>query len=381
MDPAFLTTTKIYDTVTDFGNWTPALDSLCHSVGARAGALLLRDYGENPYTISALSTVYVRMFERGNGQHFVDNLMHYESQQWDYVGQMKIGTVYRDEEMSVDRAVLDNRPDYLHLKQHAGILRRIICGLNRNNGWFDAVALGFPLDVGFVPDPTMRRLSWYLPHLTKTIEIGRTFNFLRVKYNAVLTVLNQINIGIILALENGEVLLANKEAERLLDENDGLLRNRKNLISCANFEQNAALRTYIQEVAQTANGEANTAHRHLALARRSGESPLLVDVTPVRDASDELNAQLRGSIIIVIDPDQTEALQIDKFAGLYRLSKAETHVCELLLRGHTAHEIAEIRGTTHNTSRNQIQAIYSKTATKRRSDLVRLILRILPPIL
>ncbi len=55
---------------------------------------------------------------------------------------------------------------------------------------------------------------------------------------------------------------------------------------------------------------------------------------------------------------------------LTRLSPGERRVADLLAVGHTMREIAEIRGVSLNTVRNQVAAIYRKTGVKNRAMLL-----------
>jgi DNA-binding NarL/FixJ family response regulator len=52
----------------------------------------------------------------------------------------------------------------------------------------------------------------------------------------------------------------------------------------------------------------------------------------------------------------------------------------LLLQGLEPGHIAEERRTSQHTVRNQIASVYAKSGARNRSDLVRLIVRVLPPV-
>ena len=73
-------------------------------------------------------------------------------------------------------------------------------------------------------------------------------------------------------------------------------------------------------------------------------------------------------------------LRIDRFAALYRLTPAEAEVCKMILHGMETQDIADMRATSPITAKNQITAILAKAGVNRRSDLIRLIIRILPPV-
>lgn len=372
---------RIYDAAMDDSAWQPAIDGIVSHLGARVGALLVRDHGAVPYTVNAVNDVYARLIASGLGQYYMQNLAHLEAAQFAYFHQLRAGEIWRDDDMGIAREVLDQRPDYQFLREHVGIQRRLGFRLNENRGWFDVMTLGFPTGLDRVPETAYSSLGPFLPHLAKSIEIGRTFNTLKVRYNAVLAMLDKVAIGLLLALESGEIVVANREAERILSLHDGIGKTVAGHLILRDADGNAAVHTHIATVARTAAGEADAAERVMRVTRPSGLHPFLIEVTPLRDSRAELERNLRGALVVLVDPDHQAELNIAGFGALYRLTPAETQVCELMIRGHQAPEIAEIRGTSLATARNQIAAVYLKTETRRRGDLIRLVIRTLPPIL
>lgn len=371
----------IYDAALDETAWKTALDSVVGHVGARVGALLVRDQGAMPYMVNALSAVYAALMASGPGQHYLQALAHHEAAQFAYFQRLRACQIWRDDDMGIPREVLDQRPDYLFLREHAGIERRLGFRLNENRGWFDVMTLGFPAGLDRIPQATFATLAPFLPHMAKAVEMGRTFNALKLRYNAVLAMLDKIAVGLILALESGEVIVANREAERILALQDGITRTPANRLLLRDGDETALLQAQIAVVARTASGEADAAERLMRIPRPSGLHPLLVEVMPLRDSRAELERNLRGSLLVLVDPDHQTDLDIAGFGALHQLTPAETQVCELMILGHQAPEIAEIRGTRLPTVRNQIAAVYQKSGTHRRGELIRLVIRTLPPIL
>jgi len=371
----------LYDCALEPDRWQCALDAVVCDMGARAAILLVRDFRAGPWSLNHLCSVYSDMFARGAGAVYVEKFAHLEEQQVAALEGLRVLDMVADTDLGVDRQTLDSRADYGFLAREIGIRRRLVSRLNDKPGWFDLIAVAFDHAVEAPSNRARAALGDHLPHIAKSIEIERTFTDLRQRYNAVLNVLDRIRIGIILALNDGEILLANAEAERLLSDRDGLRRTPLNTTACDDPDQSAAFQAHIAAVALTSRGEGDVAGRQMRVDRRSGGTPLLVDFAPIRDASDELNERFTGAIALVVDPDRTEDLRIDPFAALFDLTGAEAAVCELMLRGHSAPEIAEARGRSVETVRNQIKAVYAKTETRDRGSLVRLVVRTLPPVI
>ena len=106
----------------------------------------------------------------------------------------------------------------------------------------------------------------------------------------------------------------------------------------------------------------------------------MIDIAPLRDASDELQATPQGALVTFIDPDDAPSVQTARFSRIYDLTAAEAEICTLLLDGLDLDQIAETRNTTPVTAKNQIASIYQKTGVRRRAELIRLIMRCLPPV-
>jgi len=375
------TITRIYDAAADHLRWREALDAVAAHVGARAGALLVRDFSGMPFSINALSSAYKRIETTGEAEYYMKNLAHFEGPQWEFISRMRPGEIGRDEDMGIQRADLDHRADYVFLRRTIGTQRRLAFRLNDNRGWFDGVTLAFPAEITFVPPSAIHDLRPLLPHMAKAVAIGRTFNQLKDRYHAVLAVLDKVAVGLVLALESGEIVVANREAERIFSLHDGIGKSRTNRLSLRDGDETAQLQAHISAMARTASGGAGAAERVMRLMRPSGHYPFLVEVMPLRDSGAEIGRDLHGALIILVDPENQTDLNIAGFAALHELAPAETQVCDLLIRGYQAPEIAEIRATSLSTARNQIAAVYLKTATRRRGDLIRLVIRTLPPIL
>lgn len=252
--------------------------------------------------------------------------------------------------------------------------------LNADRLCFDAMSLGFDDTKGFVPPAGCDRLRPFLPHLTKAVELGRTFMRLRERYKAALSAIDRVQVGMAVALPSGELLFENAEAKRILEQKDGLRKASDGHLRAADPDLTAAISQAIGEASETAAGRAGREEALFAIPRRSDAAPLMVEVAPLKDSAAELDLALEGAMVTLIDPASVPPINIKRFAAAYGLTAAESAVCTLLLAGCTIPEIAERRGTSPVTVKNQAGAIMAKAGVGRRSDLVRLILRVLPPV-
>ena len=107
---------------------------------------------------------------------------------------------------------------------------------------------------------------------------------------------------------------------------------------------------------------------------------MLVEVAPLGDRAGEVGFGVAGALVTLIDPERAPALDISRFARLQGLTEAEADVCAGMVAGLTGAAIAERRSTSLETVKCQISSVLSKAGVRRRSELIRLVVRTQPPI-
>ena len=82
----------------------------------------------------------------------------------------------------------------------------------------------------------------------------------------------------------------------------------------------------------------------------------------------------RGVSLFVSDPDTALLIQPETLEGLYGLTVAEAKLVIALVSGQTLDAIAAATGTSPNTLKNQLKAVFRKTNTSRQAELMKLVL-------
>lgn len=108
---------------------------------------------------------------------------------------------------------------------------------------------------------------------------------------------------------------------------------------------------------------------------RQDMAALVASVTPLRGGDDGVFATAPLAMVVIKDPVAAHDAVADRIRELYSLTPAETRVALALLDGCSPREAAARLGVTFQTVRNQLQALYDKTATGRQSALVLLLAR------
>ncbi|WP_299606094.1 helix-turn-helix transcriptional regulator [uncultured Tateyamaria sp.] len=373
---------EIYDAAVNLGRWRRALDGVANAVEAKAIALLIRRSDPASKDLQMLNSTYLNFVRSPWGIYYGLRLSRLQDPDWEFLSKQPAHQLTPDTKIGPSAAELDARADYAFLRKRLKLGRRLGVRLNSDKVWFDAMSIAFPTGANQVPVAAIQDTYFLLPHLTKAVELGRTFAELKSRYSAALTALNRVKAGLAIALPSGDIIVENDEAKRILDQQDGLTKERNGRLRCHDHDQNAELSEAIQKAANTARGEDNCDEWLIALQRPSGQSPLLLDVAPLKDSKAELEGPLEGALVTVIDPDRVPHIRVDRFVALYGLTEAEAEaeVCKLVLQGVSIMEMAEMRSTSPVTVKNQISAILSKTGVGRRSELIRMVIRVLPPV-
>lgn len=370
---------SIYDSAVDSSVWGEALERSAIAVGAKGSLLLIIDQNKkNDLEINHFSKIWINMPEKM--AMYNEKYAHYEKPAWNILYSMDKQTLMLDTEVWSDEPDLINRPDYLFLREQIGIVHKCAARLNDNNSWWDAITFHFDERLRQIPKQSLAGINLILPHVAKAVEISRSFELLKIQYNAVLAALDHVEIGMCITTAQGDAVVCNEEAGRILDENDGIRMMGDKRFQFQDPERQAEFDQAVFSASATARGE-QTTHEFLFVGeRRSNKDPLLIEVSPLRDYANELSGRLSGALITLIDPSNTRPFNAGRLIASYKLSKSEADVCQLLLEGNTTVNIAEIRSVSPETIKTQISSIFQKTRCARRSDLIRLVLKTTPPI-
>lgn len=370
--------TRIYDVAIDPNGWPETLSQFAGFMDARTATVEVIDTLHAEHNVTASSPG----FTADEIEFFKQNYSIYDVPAYQYVAnknQQGFITDYEALGFTSEDEYAAHPPTRYYLETY-GVRYRAASLLNLNGAWFDVLALQYSADRGPPTTQEDELARVLLPHFAKAVELGRSFQMLRSRFNAVLQALDHFHIGTFIALGDGQVLLRNREADRILSLADGLAIDRGGRLTVSASATRLQLHKAMLLAASTAQGAGTEAEIVFPAARPSGAESFLLSVSPLRDSDAELDPNLRGAIVFVIDPENRTHISTTGLEKLFGLTRAEADVCDLLLQGRGTREIAEIRGTTVGTVRWQIKCVLTKTRSLRRADLVRLALAVNLPI-
>jgi DNA-binding CsgD family transcriptional regulator len=164
----------------------------------------------------------------------------------------------------------------------------------------------------------------------------------------------------------GRVVYANRAAEKLLAQNDGLCMKDQTLTAASAAENRALQQLFAAESAESAG--------LLRIPRRSGKQPYLATRMQVSSDTAAPDARRPSVVVLVHDPEWNMHGRIAALCKRHALTAAECSVVEALLKTGSAKATAIHLRLSDNTIKTHLKSIFSKTDTHRQADLIRLAL-------
>jgi DNA-binding response OmpR family regulator len=207
------------------------------------------------------------------------------------------------------------------------------------------------------------------PQITKI----RVQNHIKNKYMNGFSVMamDALSLAILIVDEHGAVKYINTCAKELLNTKIHSLKIKDDYLSAISFSDKSKLSAFI--TAATSTEEIRSA------MFLHDEEVRQIFITPLPSTSSFIqNVTMPLALILITEPNETLS-EVQLMGKLYDLSPAELRVATALLAGKSPGEYASEAGLTLHTVRSQLKNLFSKTYTRRQSELVALLSK-LPPL-
>ena len=208
-----------------------------------------------------------------------------------------------------------------------------------------------------------------IPHLARSMRMHGVLARLSAESGALLECLDRLARGFVLLDACGKVLRANRAAERIANQRDGLSLSSQGL-RCNESSQSAALQKMIHDAALTARGKSQSSGGTLLISRPSLRRPYIAAVSPHRSSAAGTAA------VLLIDPEESPEPSAEIAARLFGFTRSETRLALLLAQGIRLEDAAQQLSTTMNTVRTHTQRMLAKAGVRRQTDLVLLLNKI-----
>ena len=214
----------------------------------------------------------------------------------------------------------------------------------------------------------LERLSRIAPHLVRAAGVSLRLSRAEIDKTANAEALDRVAQGVLIVATNGEILFANRSAESLLAEADGI-KAEQNLLRANNLVDTAQFQRLIGTAAERLDAAGGVMTVQRPLPRR----PLSVLVAPLNIESTWFMMGRPAAIVFVVDPDSAPPTAEGQLRNLYRLTPAEAAVAMAIARGAGLQAAADELHISLTTARTHLQHVFEKTETRRQAELVRLV--------
>jgi DNA-binding CsgD family transcriptional regulator len=197
-------------------------------------------------------------------------------------------------------------------------------------------------------------------------------------FDALGRTLDSIVIGVIIVADHGRILHANQAAQRMLDARSPII----SLGGCLGALQGELTKELRRAIA--------TAQADASVIGAAGIGVPLVDknmiaatahVLPLACGNRPTSREDRQTAAAVfVTPSAVSPADFGTVARIFSLTPAEARLLQHLASGASLTEAASALGITEATARTHRNHIFTKTGVSRRTDLLALVGRLVPPI-
>ncbi|MHB9116784.1 MAG: helix-turn-helix transcriptional regulator [Burkholderiales bacterium] len=225
------------------------------------------------------------------------------------------------------------------------------------------------------------RMRLVLPHLSRSLGVMQRLRSAELTVATSLAALDRLPSGILLMNGSGAVAFANRSAQRILEDDDGLrLRKLSNTTGFGKLlaRNTAAGKAIDDAICAALNlGPYATPHfsKYVTVPRPSGLANYTLQFSALGNHSEFTGgSDAFAAIVFISDGAQETEIDPALLENVYGLTPAEARVAVALLKYSSAQDVADFLGTSPHTVRTQIKQIYAKLGVDTRTRFVKLLL-------
>jgi DNA-binding CsgD family transcriptional regulator/PAS domain-containing protein len=206
-----------------------------------------------------------------------------------------------------------------------------------------------------------------IPFIERAVQFQHRLATLEMQRASSAAAFDRLRDGVIIVDSNFGIMFANRSAEELLAEGDGLILDHDG-IAAGTPGDSAALRRLVAG-RNNGNGLPGAGGR-CTLGRRNGRAPLSVLAVPVRGEVAWIVPRRPAAVLFVTDPDRDGRASTEALRRRYGLTRAEAAFLGEIVKGDGLQAAADRLGVSLATARTHLRHVFEKTGTQRQAELV-----------
>lgn len=295
-------------------------------------------------------------------------------------GLVSEGNVILDTDLMPREQLLESSyyKEYLSLEDQAQLMTTVVFGPDSASGVTVTGCSFFRgIEAPLFSEQDREQLKLLVPHMSRSLGVMQRIRSAELAVATSLAALDRLPNGVLLTDASGTVTFANRSAQNMLEDSDGL-RLRK-------LTDTAGLGDLVAEDVKTSKAIRGaisatlnfdpfaTPHfsKCVTVQRNSGMASYALQFSAL-GRHNEFGAY--AAIIFIADGAQKIDIDPALLQSAYGLTPAEAKVAVALLESSTAQEVAEVLGVSLNTVHTHIKQIYLKLGVDTRARFVKLLL-------
>lgn len=360
---------RIYDAALQPALWPAILQDIAKEAGAFGAMIFDRELNDRNESVSLryLSEVYdpdlLRWYVATYNSFEVDDQARFAqlSSSGNEINLIRCDDLYSS------RAVLEARPNVERMMDF-GVQFRAGALLAKDTTAMDRFALQFTGAQGPISEAARLYVSSLLPHVAKALSIGRAFQKADEDHRTLEIVLQALPFGLGILRHDGTLIQSNAEFRELCSEYRLLSPHTQRVaIDC--------LPAALQRLFASASAHGQFGARPLreaAFIQSSDEGVgVFLEIGPISGHPDLERFGEDTYLVSMLDSRRTHKINAEIVRRFFPISESESQVLDLVVKGYTNTEIAEIRGRALETVNTQMKALIRKSGTRNRTELVR----------
>jgi DNA-binding CsgD family transcriptional regulator/PAS domain-containing protein len=217
-----------------------------------------------------------------------------------------------------------------------------------------------------------RLLGKLIPHLARAASFADRLRRAELLRSSEERAWDLIPWGTLLLASDGRILFANRSAEEILRQGDGLKACYGRVVTAARADM-TRLKVLLRRASTPTDGPRTGGA--MPVLRGGGRRPLQLWVMPLPRAKPSFPQlePLSSICVLLFDPDREVVPPTESLKALHGLTHAEAELVAGFLRGERLEDYAERAGITLNTARTHLKSVFGKTDTHRQAELIRLL--------
>ncbi|MDE2763147.1 MAG: LuxR C-terminal-related transcriptional regulator [Gemmatimonadota bacterium] len=247
----------------------------------------------------------------------------------------------------------------------------LFMGLDGLDGHGIVLSFGNSTERGGWGSDQIQAIKRLAPHLRQFARVRCAIADAEALGATLAELLENRRAGIVQLDRRGRILEANDRARDILLKRDGLC-DRGGVLAAGHPGENEELRRLLAR-ALPPFGVQGTGGS-MKITRREAQTPLVLEIHPVRRMDTDYRARRVGALVLVVDPAARPRVDSDLAAAALSLTPAESRVAVALAAGQTVAGIADTEGCAESTVRTHLKRVYRKQGIRKQTELVRRLL-------